>query len=601
MIRYRLAPASPETHRFHVSVTLDQVAGEQLWRLPAWVPGSYMIRDFARNILELKAEANGQPLALTQLDKQSWQTAAPVVASEVTLSLVVHAHDDSVRAAFLDNRYGFFDGASLLLEPVGRSGDACELTLLPPAGTSYDVWQAATSLAPGQVDGRGFGRYVAANYADLIDHPVLMGRLESASFDVEGCEHRVVLSGQQRADMARLCRDVQAICQTHVRLFREPPPMPRYAFLTRVTEKGYGGLEHRNSCALVCARDTLPRRQEAGDKLRDGYRTLLGLFSHEYFHLWNIKRIRPAAFTPYDLTRENYTELLWAFEGITSYYDDLALVRSGVIDVSSYLELLGQSLTRVARGHGRFRQTVTASSFDAWTKFYKQDESAPNVLVSYYTKGAWVALALDLLLRQKSGGRKSLDDVMRLLWQRYGKTAYSDHEAGVPEQGIQAAAEEIAGESLDAFFQQALYTTEDVDLSPLLASMGVQLHWRAASGHGDNGGKPAAATLHLGALTAADSHGVKLRVLYEQGSAMRAGLAAGDVLVAIDGLKASHANLDTLLAAYAPGDRVRLHAFRGDELMQFDLTLELGEPDFAYLQLDASGLTPAGREWLHGG
>src|SRR5690606_40117224 len=170
-------------------------------------------------------------------------------------------------------------------------------------------------------------------------------------------------------------------------------------------------------------------------------------------------------------------------------------VHSGVSSPESYLKLVGQSLTRVARGRGRFKQTVTASSFDAWTKFYKQDESAPNVLVSYYTKGAWVALALDLLLRQQSGGKKSLDDVMRLLWQRYGKSAYSDQETGVPEHGIQAVAEEVAGVSLDAFFQQALYATEDVDLAPLLAPMGVQLHWRAASGHGDNGGKPASATL----------------------------------------------------------------------------------------------------------
>lgn len=598
MLHYRVVPESPYSHLFHVTVSLDNVSGQLVWQLPAWVPGSYMIRDFARNVVTISAQADGQEVALSKLGKDSWQTAA--VHGNLTLSLQIHAHDSSVRAAFLDSQYGFFDGTSLFLLPQGHDNSPCEVEILQPAGPAFSGWTLATGLEAVAIDAQGFGRYRAANYADLIDRPVLMGDLAQFDFAVEGSRHRIALSGRQHADSARLCRDVAAICGTHAAMFGAMP-MTDYTFLTRVTGAGFGGLEHRNSSALACARDTLPRRSDATTSVREGYRTLLGLFSHEYFHSWNVKRIRPAAFVPYDLTQEVHTELLWAFEGITSYYDNLALVRSGVIGVESYLELLGQDMTRVARGRGRFKQTLAESSFDAWTRFYKQDASAPNVIASYYVKGALVALALDLTLRELTHGAKSLDDVMRLLWQRYGRHAYGADTAadsGVPEKGVQAIAEEVAGQSLEHFFQQAIYGNDDIDLAPGLEKLGVTLQWRSAASHTDTGGKPAAASLHLGALVAADSAGVKLRVLYEQGPAMQAGLAAGDVLLAVDGLRVSQSSLDEVLSAYVPGERVRLHAFRGDELLHVDLTLANSEADFAYLEVATDGLTEAGRDWL---
>lgn len=592
MIRYFVVPRHPGHHIFQVSVSLTGVAGEQLWRLPAWIPGSYMIRDFARHILNVTAEVEGHSLAITKLDKDTWKTAS--TEGTVTLHMEVHAHDNSVREAFLDNRYAFFNGTSLFLCPVGHEGSPCEVDVLPPGGGLATNWKLATGLTAKQVTTNGFGSFKAANYDELIDHPVLMGELKETCFEVMSTPHRVVLNGPYQVDTHRFCRDLKAICETHAALFDDQLPMDSYSFLTMVTANGYGGLEHRNSSALVCARRSLPRRNEAPSVLRDDYRTLLGLFSHEYFHSWNIKRIKPAAFSPYDLSKENYTELLWAFEGITSYYDDLALVRSGVIGVESYLELLGQTLTRVARGHGRFRQTVTASSFDAWTRFYKQDASAPNAIVSYYSKGAWIALALDLTLRKLSAGKQSLDDVMRLLWQRYGKTA-----TGVAEQGIQQACEEVAGQNLDSFFNRALYATEDIDLTPLLASVGINLFWRSASNHADKGGKPGQATLDLGALIAADPAGVKLRVLYEQGSAMKAGLSVGDVLLAIDGHRVELNSLDEVLAMFTPGDRVPVHVFRDGELIKHTLVLQPGEPDFAWLDIENGELSEAGRHWLH--
>ena len=246
------------------------------------------------------------------------------------------------------------------------------------------------------------------------------------------------------------------------------------------------------------------------------------------------------------------------------------------------------------RGSGTTRQTVTESSFDAWTRFYKQDENAPNAIVSYYAKGALVALALDLTLRDLTQEDKSLDDLMRLLWQRYGETGI-----GVPERAIQALAEELAGQPMDDFFDLALYSTDPLPLAEMLHARGVTLHWRAPASHGDNGGKPATATpVNLGVRLVEDPLGARIAVAYDQGAAMAAGLSAGDVIVALDGLKTDARKLDDQLSGYQPGERISVHAFRRDELMQFTVTLAPGDATLACLTLGSDGLTDLGRRWL---
>jgi predicted metalloprotease with PDZ domain len=411
--------------------------------------------------------------------------------------------------------------------------------------------------------------------------------------------HQVVIGGRHRADLDRLCRDLVPICEHHIDLFGEPAPMDHYVFITRATDNVYGGLEHRNSTSLMCPRKELPRPTDPPGEVSKGYRNYLGLCSHEYFHTWNIKRIKPEAFTPFDLSQEVHTELLWAFEGITSYYDELALVRTERITVDSYLELLGQLMTRVHRGRGRFRQTVTESSFDAWTRFYKQDENAPNAIVSYYAKGALIALALDLTIRDRTDEKSSLDDLMRELWRRYGQTG-----EGVPEQGIQPIAEELVGGSMADFFNRALYSTDDLPLDELLAPRGIELNWRPADHHADTGGNagtPERPAPHLGVRLAEDPLGARIAVCYEQGAAMEAGLSAGDVVVAVDRLKVNPGNLDDVLSGFHPGEKVEVHAFRRDELMRFTVHLREDENTTAWLRVAPNGLTDKGRRWLHQG
>lgn len=596
MIEYRIRPLRPQAHVFEVTQRVANPTPEgQAFTLPAWIPGSYMIRDFSRHILHIEACNETGPLVVAKQDKQTWQL--PPSETPVTLIYHIYAWDLSVRGAHLDTTHGYFNGSCVFLAAMGHEDAPCEVDIEAPEGTAYLGWRVATGLTRLSGDDLAFGRFHAENYDALIDHPVEMGPFDYATFDAYGVPHEVVLAGRNHADMARLCRDLKPICEHHIRMFGEPAPMDRYVFMSLVTGNGYGGLEHRNSTSLMCTRDDLPRRTDAPDTVRDAYRNYLGLCSHEYFHTWNIKRIKPAAFTPFDLSQEVYTELLWAFEGITSYYDDLALARTGLISPESYLELLGKVITRVYRGAGREKQTVTESSFDAWTRFYQQDENAPNAIVSYYAKGALVALALDFLLRDVSNEEKTLDDLMRMLWQRYGQTG-----EGVPEQGVQAVAEELVGQDLSAFFNQALYSTDDVDLQQVLAERGVELCWRSASNHADLGGKAGRdghGAPDFGVRFSQDPLGARIAVAYEQGAAMEAGLSAGDVVIAIDGLQATSANVDTLLAQYLPGEKVEVHAFRRDELMRFTVDIAPSEATTAYLRIAESGLTQKGRAWLH--
>jgi predicted metalloprotease with PDZ domain len=376
----------------------------------------------------------------------------------------------------------------------------------------------------------------------------------------------MVLSGPQRADLARLASDLTRICEEQVRMFGEPVPMPRYLFLTRVVKKGYGGLEHRDSSALMCSRDDLPLPGET--RPSRGYRGFLGLCSHEYFHLWNVERIRPQAFLQNDLSREAYTEDLWAYEGVTSYYDELVMVRAGLIDLTSYLELLSDAATRLWRTPGRARQSLAASSFDAWTKFYRPDENTPNAVVSYYNKGALVALCLDLKLRLETDGRLDLDQVMRELWRRHGQTG-----AGVPERELERLAADMSGLRLDTFFDGLVRGVEDPPIAELLAAFGIEGRLRAAPSGSEREG------VNLGVRIVPGSSPPQIAHVLDRTPAQAAGLSAGDALIAIDGLRVEGPDLDRMLLSYAPGDGIDVHVFRRDELMKFRVQLEARPAD----------------------
>ncbi|AOZ07659.1 M61 family metallopeptidase [Cupriavidus malaysiensis] len=599
-IRYAIAPLAPHAHLFAVTVTVDapDPAGQRFF-LPAWIPGSYMIREFARNIGRVRAECGGRAVILHKLDKQTWQ-AAPLEAGAgpLTLRYEVYAWDLSVRAAHLDQTHGFFNGSSVFLCVEGQAERPCTVDIFPPEGEAYGGWRVATALreARGREGAKryGFGRYEAAGYDELIDHPVEMGTFALGSFKACGAQHDVVVTGRvPQLDLERVCRDLKRICEAQIRLF-EPKTQRapfldsnrRYVFMTMVTTDGYGGLEHRASTALMCARADLPSlgKADAGE----GYRTFLGLCSHEYFHTWNVKRIKPAAFVPYRLREESYTPLLWLFEGFTSYYDDLMLVRSGCVTEAQYVEMLGKTWNGVLRGSGRTKQSVAESSFDAWTKYYRQDENAPNAIVSYYTKGSLVALALDLTIRQRTRGRRSLDDVMRALWQRYGRDFYAagTTQRGVTEAEVHALFDEVTGLRLGAPLRSFTEGTAELPLAPLLKAIGV----------GVQAQKPEAGAA-LGIKSKSEDGWVRVTQVLDGGAGQAAGLSAGDLLAAVDGLRVAPGQLDKLLGRYRPGDRAELHVFRRDELMCLPLAFAR-EPATQYRLSLAAGKQAARARWL---
>lgn len=578
-MHYHIHAIDPKAHLFEVTLTVSEASPSQVFCLPAWLPGSYMIRDFAKNIIEIDAKENQQPLSVTQLDKQTWQLNNQ--GSHITLCYQIYAWDLSVRTAHLDTNHGFFNGSSVFLAAKGLESQSHRVTIATPALAELSHWTLATSMTRTTGEQFGFGDFSAENYDDLIDHPVEMGELTIETFYAAGVPHDIVLSGKHRANMARLAKDLKAICEYQINLFGTPAPFERYVFMTTVLDNGFGGLEHKASTALMCSRNDLPQSLEA--PVDKGYRTYLSLCSHEYFHSWNVKRIKPAEFSPFDLSQESYTEQLWAYEGITSYYDDLITFKSQCIDQAAYLTLLSQIMTRVYRGQGRFKQTLKQSSFNAWTKFYKQDENAANAIVSYYTKGALFGLFLDLTLRIETQGQKSLDDVMRQLWQQYGLTG-----VGTDPLSHQRIVETILKRPCDDVFAY-LNSCDDIPLEALLAQVGVSMTLRASEGNTDLGGGDAKGfNIGFGARTKAESLGLKVLSVIQHSPAHQAGLSAGDLLIAADNLQVT-AQFEQQLQSLTVGEQISLHWFRRDELMQGTLPISEAALDTISLSIkDAS-------------
>jgi len=521
---YRVDVADARAHLFRVTLTLERPAAAQRLSLPVWAPGSYMVRDFARHLSGLEASQRGVPVALEQVDKTTW-VAHCAGRAVLTLRYLVYAFDPSVRGAFVGAERGFFNGSSLCLRAEGREAEPHHVLIgRLPAG-----WEVTSAMSPGA----GRRSFAAADYDELIDHPFELGSFWRGEFRAGGMQFGLAVTGAWPSfDTERLLVDTRRLCAATIALWhgRGTPPFERYLFLLNAADDGHGGLEHRASCALVCARRDLPRKGEA--ERSEGYVALLGLICHELFHAWNVKRLRPAEFAAPDYARENPTRLLWFFEGFTSYYDELLLLRAGLIDAPRYLRLLARTLTALGATPGRHVQSVAKASFDAWTKYYRSDENTPNATVSYYAKGALVALAFDLTLR--AGGQGSLDDVMQLLWQRCASR-------GVTESDIAQALSDVAGCSLEVELRDWVHGTADLPLQPLLEAAGVA--WQV---------KPATLAHALGLrLSEGAVGGVHVKTVLRGSAAEAAGLSAGDELLAVDGWRIRR--LDDARQWLAPG------------------------------------------------
>ena len=573
-IEYRVRVASLGGHRWGVTLRVARPVANQCVSLPAWIPGSYLVREFARHLQGLHGTQGGRTLQVVQRDKHSWQLDNNA-AQALELHYEVYAFDASVRTAWLDATRGFFNGTSLCLRVHGQEDRPHDLLLQAPAGQR--AWRVATGLDALAVNARGFGRYRAADYDTLVDCPVEMGDFWHGEFRAFGVRHQLVVAGAPPAfDGQRLLADTRTICETQMRFWSAPgvrrpqAPHKRYVFMLNAVDDGYGGLEHRNSTALICARRDLPRQGQTTQP--EGYTTLLGLISHEYFHTWNVKRLRPREFTRYDYAGENYTRLLWFFEGFTSYYDDLLLRRAGLIDDTTYLKLLAKTINQVEQTPGQSVQSVAEASFDAWVKYYRVDENTPNLTVSYYTKGALVALCLDLTLRDEArrGGRDAhLDTVMRALWQRC-------KGGPMDEDDLRAVLADVGGRSFAREIAAWVHGRTALPVSGLLQAAGVGVSFEPF---------PLAQRLGLRVSERAEG-GVVLKNVLRGGLAEQAGMAPGDEWLAVGDWRLR--KLDDLPLLAGDARQVAVLLARDQRLLHLRLAL----PDLA--PAPAAGKAAAG-------
>ncbi len=581
MTRYHVSVDDPHAHLYGVSATFDGPFPKGLeLRLPTWTPGSYLQREFARHVQEVAAsDESGRTLPHRKVDKAGWCVDAGG-ASRVTVRMRVYANDLTVRTSHLDATHGFFNGANLFLYRPETAGRPVSLSIDAPPG-----WAIATTLPRGQVP----GTFEAADYDHLIDCPVEIGRHERIAFEACGVPHEVVLWGEGNHDPARLRDDLRTIAEAQAALMGGLP-FRRYLFIVHLTDKGRGGLEHRDSTTLLYPRFGFRPRKE--------YEEFLRLAAHEYFHAWNVKRIKPKAFDPYDLSREVYTRVLWAMEGFTEYYEILTLARAGLISRERMLAIFAEEISSLLRTPGRRLQSLAESSFDAWIKHYRPDENSANSSISYYRKGALVAWVLDLELRARTRNRRSLDDLMRLLFERHG-----DPGKGLPEEAYAKALAELAGGPMDDLLAAYVDGTAEIDFAAHLRHAGLVFRTRAAEGPDDKGGHPGkakegeVATVWLGLETKSDRGRAVVSAVLAGSPAARAGLSAGDELVAIDRWRADEKGWRARANERKAGETLAVTVLRRDRLIEIPVVAATPPEDTAWIEVDPKA-TDEAREVL---
>lgn len=542
MLHYQIEFDDYRQHLVHVTLRFLANPNQELW-LPTWIPGSYLVREFSKHIESVKAsDEAGRILSIKKTEKNRWRLFN-TDHELITVEYDVYAYDLSVRGAYVDQTRLYINPACVCLGLQDQEQAPCEVEVFLPDELKH--FQIATGLTTKSLV-KGRFTLKAENYDQLIDSPFELADQSRFSFQANGIPHEFVISGKHSTDLDRLKADIKKICETEINMFGSAP-FKDYTFMTMATGNSYGGLEHCNSTSLITPRDDLPKAGEAEEPSKD-YQRFLGLCSHEYFHSWLVKFIRPENFANYDLHKEGYTSLLWIFEGFTSYYDDLILLRSGVISQKSYLDLLKAQIDRYLQNPGRFIQSVSESSFDAWIKFYRQDENSNNAGTSYYNKGSLVALCLDLGLRLRGS---NLDSLMRHLYEN------TQNGMQVNDRTIVELCNELTGDNWIEQINHLINTTDELPLDQLFPEFGLSYSIKNDK------------ALPFGLKVADKAEGVVIQQVRRESAAAQAGLSANDVIIAVDGLKAS----EKLLAKYAKQQGTfTVYAFRRDELLQFEIS-----------------------------
>ncbi len=538
-IHYQVAMPQPETHLFEVTLHLENYSLPILdLKLPVWTPGSYLVREYAKQLQDFGAFSDAQSLPWRKISKNHWQVET-IGVSKVTVVYRIFANELSVRTNHLDATHGYFNGAALFFRIPDWEKQPIRVSIIPP----HPEWQVTTALPADEQT----NTFLAADFDTLVDNPFEIGCHQSYHFEVLGKPHELAIWGQGNLQVERMISDITKIIQVEAQMFGGLP-YERYLFILHLFSQAYGGLEHKNCCSLVY--------QRFGFRAQDKYDRFMQLVAHEFFHLWNVKRIRPKALEVFDYDQENYTPSLWFSEGTTSYYDLLIPLRAGIYDAKTFLSNLGKEITRYEKTPGRKVQALSESSFDAWIKLYRQDANSGNSQISYYLKGEMVSLLLDLLIRSQHGNKRSFDDVMVKMWQQFGK-----HEIGFTPEQLQSVIESVAEMDLADFFQRYIDNTEDLPFNEYLQPFGLELV-------AENEEEP-----YLGVKTSAENGKEIIKFVEVSSPAQVAGIDAGDELLAIDKIKVTVSGLSDRLKDYQPNDTIQITVFHQDELRTYSVTL----------------------------
>jgi predicted metalloprotease with PDZ domain len=548
-IHYQVAMPQPESHLFEVTLSVQGWQESVLdLKMPVWTPGSYLVREYAKHLQDFSAEAGNQeqPLPWHKVGKNHWQIET-ADTPEITVRYRVFANELSVRTNHLDATHGYFNGAALFFFIPKFEQQPIRVRIVPPKPD----WQVTTPLPLVSTQTHTFE---AKDFDTLVDSPFEIGSHQLYDFEVLGKPHQLAVWGKGNADPERIIEDTKKIIEVEAQLYGGLP-YQRYLFVLHLAASSFGGLEHKDCCSLIYSR--------FGFRAKEKYNRFMQLVAHEFFHLWNVKRIRPKALETFNYEQENYTTSLWFCEGTTSYYDLVIPLRAKIYDTKAFLEGLSKEITQLQTTPGRLVQPLSESSFDAWIKLYRRDANSNNSQISYYLKGELISFLLDLLIRSRHENKRSLDDVMRQMWQQFGK----DEIGFTPEQ-LRNVIESVAGEDLSDFFDRYVDGTAELPFDEYLEPFGLQLLSI----------EEAESAPYLGAMVKTENGQESIKFVEANSPAAVAGVNAGDELLAIDGLRVTADQLSDRLKDYKVGDTIQLSIFHQDELLTLPIKLGASQP-----------------------
>ena len=561
-------------HIFKISLEIFVAKTNQKLSMPVWTPGSYMLREFSQHIVDIKAYDENQEIFIKKLDKNTFICANN--SSYLKLEYQVYAFDSSIRAAFIDNFQAFFNGTSLFLRPHDDIEYFYNLNILPPEEQIFANWQVATALKATQIDDQGFGLYEASNYDILVDNPVQISPMKRLGFKVFDVPHEIVLvSDVRKFNEDRLKKDLQKLCESHIKIFGEKPAFEHYLFIARFEEGGFGGLEHMNSSMLLASPYSLPVCDDAEPD--NNYRSFLSLCSHEYFHSYNVKRLKPVELCPYNYEKESYTSLLWFFEGFTAYYDDLILVKSGLINYEAYLGILSKNISQLLKTPGRKIQSLADSSFDAWIKFYRPHENTQNTNISYYLKGSLLALFIDLSIRKSNNNQVSLDNIMKQCFLSYSG------DKGISEKDIFNILENQGLIDTAYIKNNFIYGTKELVLDEILSDFGVESIFCIDEDNGNLGCNKR--KIDFGFKIKFEQQKALVQFVQINSSAMHSGLSPYDEIIAINSIRIDEKNINDIISSINAKEKVEIIYARKKQILYTNIYPELKNKDSCKLQL----------------